>query len=392
MSLLSPPSSQKLRLPKVALPKKPLQTQQTQQSSPLVTPTSTSPPHSTPPTHNQIPPQTPPQQPYGSCDGEDVGNVGNYESLNLVGTGAYGSVYRARDLRESDRFVALKKIRMKLSDEGVPLNALREIGVLRRMDKFDHPNIVKLLDICVGDYCPSIQETTLTFVFEYMDMDLSQYIHRCPPPGLPLDIVKKYMYQMLQGVDFLHASKIIHRDLKPQNVLLSSNGHLKLADMGLARIYTFSMLLTSTVVTLWYRAPEVLMQDAYGAAVDLWSLGCMFVEMLTRRPLFNGQSEIMQLQKIFSIIGLPDEQDWPPRISLPRSSFPYSPQIQMEDMVPELTDPHGPQLLEMLLKFNQYERITASSALAHPYFADLHQDSANESPSNDTDVSAAPVS
>lgn len=104
---------------------------------------------------------------------------------------------------------------------------------------------------------------------------------------------------MLTGVDFLHANRIIHRDLKPQNLLLSSQGHLKIADFGLAKTYDSEMKLTSVVVTLWYRAPEVLLGQGYNSAVDIWSAACIIFEMYNRKPLFPGTSEVNQLDRIF---------------------------------------------------------------------------------------------
>nr|XP_037851451.1 cyclin-dependent kinase 4-like [Chlorocebus sabaeus] len=125
------------------------------------------------------------------------------------------------------------------------------------------------------------------------------------------------MHQFLRGLDFLHANCIVHRDLKPENILVTSGGTVKLADFGLARIYSYQMALTPVVVTLWYRAPKVLLQSTYATPVDMWSVGCIFAEMFCRKPLFCGNSEADQLGKIFDLIGLPPEDDWPRDVSLP---------------------------------------------------------------------------
>ena len=129
------------------------------------------------------------------------------------------------------------------------------------------------------------------------------------------------MFQILTGVDFLHSNRIVHRDLKPANILITNNGQIKLADFGLARIYQQTQLLTAVVVTLWYRAPEVLLQSSYASPVDIWSCGCIFAELYSKKPLFAGQSENDQLCKIFDWIGVPLASEWPSDLSVPRSSF-----------------------------------------------------------------------
>ena len=146
--------------------------------------------------------------------------------------------------------------------------------------------------------------------------DLNLYIERCPPPGLAPDRIKDIMWQILSGVDFLHSHRIVHRDLKPQNILVSREGSVKLADFGLARIYDFSSLLTTVVVTLWYRSPEILLGTTYATPVDLWSCGCILAELFLRRPLFPGQYEVDQLGKIFGVLGTPSEAEWPPNSSV----------------------------------------------------------------------------
>ena len=188
----------------------------------------------------------------------------HYEELDLIGNGAYGTVYRARD-KSSDTIVALKKMRFNLTEDGVPMAILREISLLKQLEKFDHPNIVRLLDICHGQRRD--KEMSLYLVFEHVHQDLSSYLEKCPPPGLPQDRIKYIIWQILSGVDFLHSHRIVHRDLKPQNLLVTQEDVVKLTDFGLARIYEFYTLLTSVVVTLWYRSPEVLMGLSYATPV-----------------------------------------------------------------------------------------------------------------------------
>lgn len=291
----------------------------------------------------------------------------NYEEIAVIGNGAYGTVYKARDLKNDGQFVAMKRIRIQNTEEGMPMSAIREIALLKQLENYEHPNVVRLLDVRHTDHTAS--EIRLMLVFEYVDQDLSTYLEGCPPPGLGPDRIRDLMFQLLNGVDFLHAHRIVHRDLKPQNILVTSQGTLKVADFGLARVYGFQMALTSVVVTLWYRAPEVILQAAYATPVDIWSCGCIFVELFNRRPLFCGQSDIDQLSKIFDILGLPSEDDWPENVSLPWNSFKAVPPQPLEQFVPEI-DADAKDLLEKLISFNPHRRLSAQEAMNHSYFRD----------------------
>ncbi|XP_027703640.1 cyclin-dependent kinase 6 [Vombatus ursinus] len=187
------------------------------------------------------------------------------------------------------------------------------------------------------------------------------------------------MFQLLRGLDFLHSHRVVHRDLKPQNILVTSNGQIKLADFGLARIYSFQMALTSVVVTLWYRAPEVLLQSSYATPVDLWSVGCIFAEMFRRKPLFRGSSDVDQLGKILDVIGLPGEEDWPNDVALPRQAFNAKSPQPIEKFVTDI-DELGKDLLMKCLTFNPAKRISACGALSHPYFHDVEKPHENVDP------------
>lgn len=301
-----------------------------------------------------------------SVPADDFGDVSQYRELNAIGTGAYGTVYKAEDLKNNE-IVAMKKVRIALTEDGVPMSVLREISLLRHLGKYNHPNIVRLVDICHGPRYE--REMVLYLVFEHVDQDLNAYLERCPPPGLGAEKIKDLMWQILCGVDFLHSHRIVHRDIKPQNILLSNDGTLKLADFGLARIYDFNALLTSTVVTLWYRAPEVLLGTTYATPVDIWSVGCIFAELFTRKPLFPGQYEVDQLAKIFEMLGTPSESEWPDDSAVLRNNFVYARPRSVADMVPEI-DPLAKDLIERMLRFDPKKRITAHEALAHPYFSE----------------------
>ncbi|KAK3106220.1 hypothetical protein FSP39_015485 [Pinctada imbricata] len=291
----------------------------------------------------------------------------NYEEVAVIGTGAYGTVYKARDLKNDGAIVAMKRIRIQNTEEGMPMSAIREIALLKQLENYEHPNIVRLLDVKHTQQSPS--EIRLLLVFEYIDQDLAMYLERCPNPGLGPDRIRDLMQQLLNGVDFLHAHRIVHRDLKPQNILVTSQGQVKLADFGLARVYGFQMALTSVVVTLWYRAPEVILQDTYATPVDLWSCGCIFAELFNRRPFFCGQTDIDQLNKIFEILGLPRESDWPENVTLPWNSFKLLPPQPIGKFIPEICQ-DGKDLIEKLLSFNPHHRISAHDALNHSYFRD----------------------
>ncbi|XP_063492414.1 cyclin-dependent kinase 6 isoform X2 [Symphalangus syndactylus] len=276
-----------------------------------------------------------------------------YECVAEIGEGAYGKVFKARDLKNGGRFVALKRVRVQTGEEGMPLSTIREVAVLRHLETFEHPNVVRLFDVCTVSRTD--RETKLTLVFEHVDQDLTTYLDKVPEPGVPTETIKDMMFQLLRGLDFLHSHRVVHRDLKPQNILVTSSGQIKLADFGLARIYSFQMALTSVVVTLWYRAPEVLLQSSYATPVDLWSVGCIFAEMFRR-----------------NVIGLPGEDDWPRDVALPRQAFHSKSAQPIEKFVTDI-DELGKDLLLKCLTFNPAKRISAYSALSHPYFQDLER-------------------
>ncbi|KAG0712893.1 Cyclin-dependent kinase 2 [Chionoecetes opilio] len=252
--------------------------------------------------------------------------------------------------------------------DGVPSTALREISLLKELD---HDNIVRLLDVVYG-------ERKLYMVFEYLNQDLKKLFDE-NRMGLPLALVCSYMQQLLQGLFYLHTHRILHRDLKPQNLLIDAKvgpGAIKLADLGLAR--TFSLPVrpyTHEVVTLWYRAPEILLgAKNYCTAVDMWSLGAIFAEMLTTKALFPGDSEIDQLFRIFRTLGTPGEPEWPGVTQLPdyKSTFPrweVDSNSSLTQLIPRL-DGTGRGLLMSMLTYNPRERVTAKQALVHTYFKD----------------------
>lgn len=175
------------------------------------------------------------------------------------------------------------------------------------------------------------------------------------------------MFQIMRGVDFLHSNRIVHRDLKPQNILIAASGEVKLADFGLARIYEQMQPLTTVVVTLWYRSPEVLLKSSYASPVDIWSCGCIFAELHTRKPIFAGQSEPDQLSRIFQVIGSPPEDEWPLEVSLSWRSFSSCRPLDFQELIPEL-DSDAKSLLTEMLHFDPNKRLSANQILEHNYF------------------------
>lgn len=287
------------------------------------------------------------------------------EKSGHVGEGTYGVVYKAKDKHTND-FVALKRIKLEVEDEGIPSTTLREISVLRQLK---HPNIVELSDVVQS-------EGRLYLVFEFVDKDLKKYFEACEGP-LSQQLIKSYCHQMLSGLHFCHVRGVMHRDLKPQNVLVSRNGQLKLADFGLARSFVPPIRpFTHEVVTLWYRPPEILLGcKTYALPVDVWAIGTMLAEMVTKRPLFPGDSEIDEIFKIFRVLGTPNNDMWPGVTALPdwNEDFPVWPSLQVSRFVPGLCE-NGIDVLEQMMSLDPRRRISCKEALAHPYFADVAVD------------------
>ncbi|XP_057979198.1 protein IMPAIRED IN BABA-INDUCED STERILITY 1-like isoform X2 [Malania oleifera] len=286
----------------------------------------------------------------------------SFEKLEKIGQGTYSSVYRARDV-ETGRMVALKKVRFdNFQPESVRFMS-REIKILRRLD---HPNIMKLEGIITSRLSCSIY-----LVFDYMEHDLSGLLS-CPDIKFSDAQVKCYMKQLLSGIEHCHSLGIMHRDIKVSNILVNNEGILKVADFGLANVFSsrHRQPLTSRVVTLWYRPPELILGATnYGTSVDLWSVGCVFAELLFGKPILKGRTEVEQLHKIFKLCGSPSEDYWR-KSKLPHATM-FKPQRPYESSLRERCKEFptaAVNLIETFLSIEPYKRGTASSALQSEYF------------------------
>ncbi|KAK4568944.1 hypothetical protein RGQ29_004382 [Quercus rubra] len=303
-------------------------------------------------------------------------SVYEFEYLKKINEGTYGVVYKAKD-RKTGEIVALKKVKMGVEKgDGFPLSSLREINILM---SFNHPSVVGVKEVVMDED----DFDSVFMVMEYMESDLKGVLEamKVKKQLYCMSEVKCLMRQLLEGVKYLHDNWVIHRDLKTSNLLLSNEGELKICDFGLSRQYGSPLKpYTPLVVTLWYRAPELLLGTMkYSTAIDMWSVGCIMAELVAQEALFRGKNEIDQLGKIFQILGTPNDKIWPgltklrgvrPNIKQPynllRKKFPARSFIGS----PVLCD-SGFDLLNKLLTYDPEKRITAEAALKHDWFSNL---------------------
>lgn len=214
----------------------------------------------------------------------------------------------------------------------------------------------------------------MTLVFEFLDQDLKKLLDHCTNGIENMNTIKSFLYQLLRGVAYCHQQRVLHRDLKPQNLLINREGALKLADFGLARAFGIPVRsYTHEVVTLWYRAPDVLMgSQKYSTPVDIWSVGCIFAEMVNGRPLFAGSDDVDQLDKIFRVLGTPTETSWPQVVELSgwKSNLVRYTPMEWNQVCPRL-DRVGLDLLSRMLMLDPHQRISARQAMEHEFFRGL---------------------
>ena len=295
-----------------------------------------------------------------------------YQAVERLGKGTYGTVYKARK-KGCDKFFAIKKIKNELDNEGIPSTALREIAILKKMK---NPNVVNVEGI-------AFNKKHIELCLEYCKYDLKKLIDskKHDSSFYNVKFVKNMMYQLLKGVEHLHSHKILHRDLKPQNILVDDNGWiLKLADFGLSRVYSIPIRpYTKEVLTLWYRAPEMMLGiNNYAIGLDIWSIGCIFVELYLGKPFVMGDSEIDQLFKLFQIYGTFNELTLPGYKNFPYfdQDFPFWKGIGLKNYLKQRShiipiDDTAFNLMEKMLAIDPCKRITCKEALNHPYFNDV---------------------
>lgn len=285
-----------------------------------------------------------------------------FEKLDKIGQGTYSSVYKARD-HTNNKTVALKRVRFdNMDSESVKFMA-REILILRRLN---HPNVIKLEGLIT-----SRTSSTLYLVFEYMEHDLTGLVS-LPNIKFTEPQVKCYMKQLLSGLDHCHSHGVLHRDIKGSNLLIDNHGILKIADFGLSSFFDCNqnVPLTTRVVTLWYRPPELLLgATCYGVSVDLWSAGCILGELYAGKPIMPGRTEVEQLHRIFKLCGSPSEDYWK-KTKLPHSTafkpvHPYKRRILEAFREFPLA---AVGLIETLLAVEPEQRGTASLALKSEFF------------------------
>ncbi|KAJ3090096.1 cyclin-dependent protein kinase [Quaeritorhiza haematococci] len=319
-----------------------------------------------------------------------------YEILGFISAGTYGRVYKARSHNpENTQEYAIKKFKPDKEGDpalqsGISQSACREIALCRELS---HENIVALEEVLLD---PS--DRSICMVLEYAEHDFLQIIHyhghqeRKPIPEFT---IKSFLWQLLNGVAYLHANWVLHRDLKPANILVNADGVVKIGDLGLARLFQRPLQPLfngdKVVVTIWYRAPELLLGSRhYTKAIDIWAIGCIFAELLLLRPIFKGEEAKMdnkknipfqkdQLTKIFEVLGTPTKEKWPGLEHMPEyhnlsamrtyhHSHPGGGLRNIFFQHCSAKSEMGYQLLAAMLEYDPAKRITAEEALSHPYF------------------------
>ncbi|XP_067285495.1 mitogen-activated protein kinase 7 [Pseudorasbora parva] len=298
-----------------------------------------------------------------------------YDVIETIGTGAYGVVSSARR-RDNGQQVAIKKIPNAFE---VVTNAKRTLRELKILKHFKHDNIIAIKDI-LQPVLPHSAFKSVYVVLDLMESDLHQIIHSRQP--LTPEHTRYFLYQLLRGLKYIHSANVIHRDLKPSNLLVNENCELKIGDFGMARGLSAShseesrSFMTEYVATRWYRAPELMLSlYHYSLAIDLWSVGCIFGEMLGRRQMFPGKNYVHQLQLILSVLGTPPESIigsiGSDRVRSYVRSLPSKAPEPLAALYPQ-AEPNALDLLSAMLRFDPRERVSACQALEHPYLSKYH--------------------
>ncbi|KAN0065328.1 TFIIH complex serine/threonine-protein kinase subunit kin28 [Thecaphora frezii] len=284
-----------------------------------------------------------------------------YAKIEKVGEGTYASVFLAKNTKSGLK-VAIKKIKIVNNANGMDVTAIREVKFLKELQ---HPNVIQMIDVfSSGSATPS-----LNLVLEFLDTNLEALIKDRALIFTSAD-VKSWMAMLCRGLEYCHRNWVLHRDLKPNNLLISPEGELKIADFGLAREFGDpGARMTSQVITLWYRPPELLLgARAYSAAVDMWSVGCIFAELMLRTPYLPGESDLEQLTTIFRALGTPTDKDWPNHKTLPNFvQFEQFPRQPLGDLF-SAASAEALDFLQKCLLYDPLKRLTAHQSLHHAYF------------------------
>ena len=296
--------------------------------------------------------------------------MNKYQIIKIIGDGTYGQVYEGIN-KETNKKVAIKKLKNKMSSwEDCILQ--NEVRFLR---KLNHENVVKLLEVIRE------QNSDVSYIFEYCDCNLFQFIenHRKQKMFISEMKIRNIIYQIVCGVKYLHSCNIMHRDLKPENILMIINNNLiKIADFGTAKeIPEYkNNSLTDYVCTRWYRAPECTLKSTnYNEKIDVWAIGCIMAELYTLKPLFPGIDEFDQLNKILTIVGTPEYNEWPEGYALVQKLNIRLPNYNKSNLKQYVFNANDDAIdfLEFIFQLNPDKRPSCSELLKHPYFTEVQR-------------------
>ena len=278
-----------------------------------------------------------------------------YIKISKIGGGSFGSVYLVKD-KDTNNLYAMKKFYLDNLGNG---GAKKQYEIL---SKFDHENIHKVIDMFIS------KNNNQYLITQYYKNNLYDYTSK----KLPEKVIKQIIYQIICGIKYLHSLKYIHRDIKPDNILLSSEGKIVITDFDLCRQESKGEddHMTRTAVTLYYRAPEIFFGDLYyGNKIDIWSIGCVFAELVIGKPLFKGNNELGTLSKIIENIGCPNEENWPGVSQLP-NYLPFNGgEFKLEEILAnEGLSKEGIYMITKMLTLNPKKRPSCEDMLKNEYF------------------------